>query len=595
MFFSLLLAAGLQMAAAPDTLQAVTVVADRGVVVSRTDTVRIQSLLDVGGTLLYVPGLYVGDYGSASGLKTASLRGLGSAHTAIYLDGVRVGNVQSGQADLGMLDLASLSNVVIDYAQNSLSFNTARPVFRNRPVAGTAKIAGGSFGTWQPYANVAVKLGERWSLSAHAGGLVTNGKFPLSDGSFRSNNDMKQLQTGIDLFGNLQGGDFHAKIYYNGSDRGTPGSLDWPSTDRQTDRNFGAQAVLKKSFSPLYTLNLSAKGAYDRLFYKSEWGDTDYKQTEFQLNSAHKFHLTSWWEVSLAADVAFDKLNSTLYQQQRWGTVLALATAFRWERFKADIALEYDGTFDKGVAPLHSLSPSADIRFTIVEGLDLVAFGRRAFRAPTFNELFYPGYGNSALKPEDAWMADLGVDFNRTLKNWQLEFRVDGYFNHLTNKIISAPSPDDPNVWMPYNVGKVQALGADVLGNVVYFTATGWMAGITVRYGYQKALDKTPDSYTFNQPIPYVAAHTLIINPLVAYKGWMLGATWNLRAGRRDSVGAMPNWNTVDIQFGKDFTLRTCTLGVRFTVRNLNNCRYETVSGYPMPGRSIMGGLVFNF
>ena len=595
MFFSLLLAAGLQMAAAPDTLQAVTVVADRGVVVSRTDTVRIQSLLDVGGTLLYVPGLYVGDYGSASGLKTASLRGLGSAHTAIYLDGVRVGNVQSGQADLGMLDLASLSNVVIDYAQNSLSFNTARPVFRNRPVAGTAKIAGGSFGTWQPYANVAVKLGERWSLSAHAGGLVTNGKFPLSDGSFRSNNDMKQLQTGIDLFGNLQGGDFHAKIYYNGSDRGTPGSLDWPSTDRQTDRNFGAQAVLKKSFSPLYTLNLSAKGAYDRLFYKSEWGDTDYKQTEFQLNSAHKFHLTSWWEVSLAADVAFDKLNSTLYQQQRWGTVLALATAFRWERFKADIALEYDGTFDKGVAPLHSLSPSADIRFTIVEGLDLVAFGRRAFRAPTFNELYYPGYGNSALKPEDAWMADLGVDFNRTLKNWQLEFRVDGYFNHLTNKIISAPSPDDPNVWMPYNVGKVQALGADVLGNVVYFTATGWMAGITVRYGYQKALDKTPDSYTFNQPIPYVAAHTLIINPLVAYKGWMLGATWNLRAGRRDSVGAMPNWNTVDIQFGKDFTLRTCTLGVRLTVRNLNNCRYETVSGYPMPGRSFMGGLVFNF
>ena len=583
------------MAAAPDTLQAVTVVADRGVVVSRTDTVRIQSLLDVGGTLLYVPGLYVGDYGSASGLKTASLRGLGSAHTAIYLDGVRVGNVQSGQADLGMLDLASLSNVVIDYAQNSLSFNTARPVFRNRPVAGTAKMAAGSFGTWQPYANVAVKLGERWSLSAHAGGLVTNGKFPLSDGSFRSNNDMKQLQTGIDLFGNLQGSDFHAKIYYNGSDRGTPGSLDWPSPDRQTDRNFGAQAVLKKSFSPLYTLNLSAKGAYDRLFYKSEWGDTDYKQTEFQLNSAHKFHLASWWDVSLAADVAFDKLNSTLYQQQRWGTVLALATAFRWERFKADIALEYDGTFDKGVAPLHSLSPSADIRFTIVEGLDLVAFGRRAFRAPTFNELYYPGYGNSALKPEDAWMADLGVDFNRTLKNWQLEFRADGYFNHLTNKIISAPSPDDPNVWMPYNVGKVQALGADVLGNVVYFTATGWMAGITVRYGYQKALDKTPDSYTFNQPIPYVAAHTLIINPLVAYKGWMLGATWNLRAGRRDSVGAMPNWNTVDIQFGKDFTLRTCTLGVRLTVRNLNNCRYETVSGYPMPGRSIMGGLVFNF
>ena len=69
-------------------------------------------------------------------------------------------------------------------------------------------------------------------------------------------------------------------------------------------------------------------------------------------------------------------------------------------------ALEYAGVWDKGGASWNSLSPSAGLRFTLLEGVDLVAFGRRAYRTPTFNELYYPGYGNPALKPEDAYLAD---------------------------------------------------------------------------------------------------------------------------------------------------------------------------------------------
>ena len=577
------------LAAQPDTLQAVTVVADRGVVVSRTDTVKIQSLLDVSGTLLFTPGVYVGDYGSAAGLKSASLRGLGSAHTAIYLDGVRVGNVQSGQADLGMLDMQDLSNVVVDYAQNSLSFNTARPVFDGKSVTGTVRLNAGSFGTWQPYGKVAVKMNDKWSLSAHAGGIVTNGKFPLADGGERTNNDLQQLQAGADLFGFIQGGSVHAKVFYNGADRGTPGSVSWPSTDRQQDRNFGAQAVVKKAFSPLYSLQLSAKGAYDKLFYQSEWGDTDYKQTEFQLNSAHKFHLNSWWEVSLAADAAFDKLNSTLYQQQRWTATGAVASVFRWERFKADVALEYAGTFDKGVAPLHSLSPSADVRLTLFDGLDLMAFGRRAFRTPTFNELYYPGYGNPELKPEDAWLADLGVDFTRHFGAWQLGARVDGFYNYLTNKIVSAPSAQDPSVWLPYNVGKARSYGVDAQANVTY-AAGDWMLGCTARYGWQKATDKETGA-----ALPYIAAHSFIVNPVASFKGWMASLTWTLKAGRKDAMGDMPNWNTLDASLGKDFVLGACSLGLRVSGRNLFNKRFETITGYPMPGRSVLGGLVFKF
>ena len=604
MLFSILSAALLSVSAAPDTLQAVTVVADRGVVVSRTDTVKITSTLDIASTLQTLPGLYVGNYGGYSGLKSASLRGFGSAHTAIYVDGVRVGNVQSGQADLGNLDLASFGSIVADYAQNSLSFITARPEFRNGPVTGTVSMQGGSFATWKPYGNIAFRLSPKVSLGAHVGGLVTKGAFPLSDGTVWGNNDMKQIQAGADLFGLLNGGDYHAKVSYNGADRGTPGSISWPSTDRQKDKNLAVQGLFRKTFGTFYTLNVSSKLALDNLYYFSEWGNNQYNQTEFQLNTAHKFRIKDWWTVTLAEDLTYDFLGKDLhssdadagaYSKYRLSGLTAVGSAFRFERFKADVALEYAYVVDKDASTWRSLSPSVDLRFTVAEGLDLVAFGRRAYRTPTFNELYYPGYGNPDLKPEDAWLTDVGVDFARPVGIWTLKARLDGYYNILSNKIISAPSPADPWVWLPYNVGKVNAWGADLLADA-HFASGNWKGGISARYGWQKALDKTPDSATLNEQIPYVARHTVVLGGDVDWKGLSLNAVFNLRAGRRDGTGEMPNWNTLDLTLGKSFCLgKAGEIGIKASAYNLFNNRYEVIRDYPMPGRSFMAGLEYKF
>ena len=583
------------LSAQPDTLQAVTIVADRGVVVSRTDTLFIRNHQDVSTALLQLPGVYVGDYGGVAGLKSASLRGFGSAHTAIYLDGVRVSNIQSGQADLGMMDLQSIGSVVADYAQNSLSFHTARPVFQDRKVSGTVRLQGGSFGTWLPYGRVNFRLGERWALSANAGAVLYKGDFPLESGNLRTNNDLRQLRGGLDLFGLLHGGDFHAKVYYNNVKRGTPGSIDWPSNDRQNDDNLLAQAVFRKSFTPVYTLHLSGKAALDKLYYQSEWGDSNYQQADFQLNTAHYFQIGEHWTASLAADASLDGMSGSVYNGRRFQTVAAAAIAYRSARVKARLAGEYNGVWDGSGASWNVLSPSADIRVVLVEGLDIQAFGRRGYRAPTFNELYYPGYGNPALKPEDGWLGDLGLDFHRTMGAWTLSARADGYYNWLTNKIISAPSADDPYVWLPYNVGKVQAWGADIQAGFI-FASGNWKAALNARYGWQQALDKTPDSYTFDQQIPYVARHSLVVNAEAGWKGWTLALLWNQRMGRWDASGKMPDWETLDLTFNKDFQLgKGMELGAFVSGRNLLNYRYDIVSGYPMPGINVLAGIRFQF
>ena len=597
MFLStLLFAAGLLVAETPDTLKAVTIVADKGVVVSRADTVALRADGTAADALLRFPGLGISDYGGLAGLKGANLRGLGTPHTDIYLDGVRVSNFQSGQNDLGMLPVETLGNVVVDYAQNSLSFRTAKPVFGRSPFAGRIGLQAGSFGTWMPSVRFDVKASERVAISAYASGILTKGDFPYGDANARrTGNDLKQIRAGYDVFGTLEGGQWQIKSYINASDRGTPGSLSWPSEDRQQDKNFILQGTLRKAFSDLYTLNVSAKGAYDNIFYKSAWGDSNYDFSDFQLNSSHTFRLTDFWAVSLAADIEHGALKATGYDAARTAAIAALGSAIRLGRFSADVAVEYRGTFDKGAAALNSVSPSLDLRFRILESLDITAFGRRAFRAPTFNELYYPGYGNPDLKPEDAWLTDLGIDWHRACGDWTFGAKVDGFYNFLKEKIISAPSAADPYVWLPYNIGRVEAWGADAVASARY--DDGRIAGgFSARYARQNALDKTPDSYTFDQQIPYVARHTVVLAGDFSVAGWRIDALWNWRGGRFDASGEMPNWNSLDLSLRK--TVKLCedsALTLFVTGKDLLDCRYELVRDYPMPGRSVLGGIEFKF
>lgn len=584
------------MAEAPDTLGAVTVVADRGVVVSRTDTVRIRHSISISDAFSSVPGIYVCDYGGLAGLKNVSLRGLGSPHATIYLDGVRVGNVQAGQTDLGMLDLGNCGDAVIDYAQNSLSFNTAKPLFGERDIKGNVRFRGGSFGTYEPSGRLDFKLSDKVCLSAAASALFSKGDFPLQDGTARMNNDIRQLRASVDSWGLMAGGDWHAKAYYNGAERGTPGSLSWPSTDRQKDCNAFIQGVVRKHFSPLYLFSASAKLSHDNLLYLSDWGNNRYTQTEAQVNSSHKFSITSWFDASLSADFQWDGLDSDLYDNARSSVFATVSAAFHPDRLKADLALEYAGTFDRGGQNRNTLSPSADIRWNALEGLDIVAFARRAYRTPTFNELYYPGYGNPDLKAEDAWLSDIGLEYHKAIgSGWSLQAKADGFLNYLKNKIVSAPTEEDPNIWLPYNIGIVHMAGADARMELI-FARGNWKTSFSARYSYQNAIDKTPDSYSYGQQIPFISKHTVCLGADFSYKGWFAVLGWNWRGGRYDSAGRIPDYNTLDLNAGKSIKLpKDFLLEVKFIARNLTDCRYELAGGYPMPGRAFYGEIDFKF
>lgn len=603
---------------AADTLEVATVTAERGMIVSRTDSVSLKGLADAGAALTKIPGLTLTDMGGQAGLKTVSLRGMGTSHTAIYIDGIRIGNLQSGQSDLGMLEMQDFRTAVIDYAQNSINFITERPqTYSGRKLTADITFKSGSFGTYLPYANLGWRISDRISMRVNAGGTFSKGDFSYTgtdtEGNTaemrRSGNDISKWRAGVDFFGGLTDGRWQAKAYFNSSDRGTPGSTDWPSSDRQKDRNMFIQGSLDKRFGK-YGLKISAKGSYDDLEYFTSWGDSQYGQGEFQLNTSHTYRIKDWWDITGALGGQADRLKSGNYAAGDDGSPAAdgimrlalrssIGTAITLERLKASLAVEYEGLRDISsgakTLSLGAVSPSVGIRFRITDGLDIAAFGRRAYRAPMFNELYYIGFGNRNLKPEDAWLTDIGMQWSHAIgRKWNITLKADGFFNWLDNKITSAPTASDPNIWLPYNIGKVFSAGTDISARAS-FSSNGWDGSISAEYTLVDAKDKSPDSVSYGKQIPYIARHSLTATGSIGWKGWELDAVWNMREGRSGSYGDLPGWNTLDISFSKSFRLgrkedgRSMNMSLR--ADNLTDMRYELSAGYPMPGRSLMAGI----
>lgn len=126
------------------------------------------------------------------------------------------------------------------------------------------------------------------------------------------------------------------------------------------------------------------------------------------------------------------------------------------------------------------------------------------FRAPTFNDLFFPGFSEPSLRPETSFSYDVGVD----QKLWENRLRLGlTYFrNEFTNLITFFLIPTPP-FSAAANVGKARAAGieftgeADLLDNLL----------ASLNYTYTDTEDLTTDRLLPREP-----RHR-----------WNIGLTWD--------------------------------------------------------------------
>lgn len=592
-------------------------------------------------------GIVIKDYGGVGGMKTVSMRGFGSQHTAISYDGLPVTDCQTGQIDLSKFSLENVEQISVNSgtddiflparlfaAANLIQIRTLRPKFDKRPFHIDFRFLGGSFGLWSPSVLLENRIVKRrnngFSLSSslNINYLQSDGRYPFTiyyggdnDSTSlekRSNSDVKSMNIEGNLFFTFDyTTQMDVKLYYYQAERGLPGAVIFYNThsrQRLYDQNaFGQVHFLKHFLKNVdYQLNAKFNYAYERYFdpdYLNAAGfaDNRYFQREYYLSNGVSYRPHKIVNLTLVNDLIFGNLtanlpNFILPSRLQVLTVLSAAVDTRFVQAKA--ALLHTGVANwakKGAAAdnVSRFSPSAgiSIRPMLSQDFHIRAFYKNIFRLPTFNDLYYNDFGNRDLRPENTHQFDLGLTYARSFlhKKMGISITVDGYYNRVKDKIVAIPSRN-LFTWMMLNFGAVKIAGMDANLVFDYEIIKQLKIDIVGSYSLQQAVDVSdPKSNTYRHQIPYTPLHSGSAS-LTLSTPWVDVSYTVVAAGKRYALqqnvpaNELKPYSDHSLALAKDFDVKgKVVLGYKLELLNLANRHYEIVRNYPMQGRSVRG------
>lgn len=618
-----------------DTLDASRVTALRSAAVPMTtmDRKTIEALpaTNVADAIRYFSGVQIKDYGGLGGLKTVNVRSLGTQHTGVFYNGVKIVNAQNGQVDLGRFGTDNIESITLYHAQKADLLQTASDLASAASVyikevepektALRASYKTGAFGTKNPGLYATYKGKVRASVDASF--LQSDGRYKFSFHEFandtvatRTNGDIKALRTEASLYWK----DFAFHGYLYNSERGLPGpvvrrvSEQYASKDRQWDRTVFVQGSWTKR---LGATSLQAKGKYTRDYcaYVQDPSknaavmpvDNRYWQSDAYVSAAASWQPVDW----LGAGLALDGRRNGFFSTAKYPAAAAVAHANRLTGLAAaqlavspgwgwhlQASILYSGIKNSAAgqaARYHKLTPAVIVSYKPAKQLRLRAFYKEIFRAPTFNDLYYTIGGRVNLNPEYTKILDAGADWESDLKflpGGKIKLSADVHKSKVWDKIVAVPGISQFR-WSVINYGKVDIKGAEL--NIGLESAIqDANFSITASWTWEDARDHTDkNSQWWDGHIAYSPEHSGSIAAFAAWKRFSLSASWLYTGKRYRDVAntrdnAMEPWYTTDLSLAYNYALGRLRGRITIDANNLLDQAYEVVTRYPMPGRHFM-------
>ena len=594
---------------APDTLSAATVSAARHIspATEKAPKEVLERAVTVADAIRDFSGVQLRDYGGVGGLKTINVRSLGSAHTAIFLDGVPIDNAQNMQPDLGRLDTEDLETVELYAGQKSELLQTAREYgsassLHLRSAMPTQRktvlrLKGGSFGTISPSITHEGRIATQLSGRLRIGAESSNGqyRFHVKDLDYdtvmvRSNCDIKAFKASGGLWYTPASGRYELSARYYDSERGIPGpvykqaSIYPMSSDRQADRSLSFQASGEQTLTS--TLRLMARARYSRDILEfldiSELDPAVSAQWNYYLQSTYVstslgWQAKPWLHLGAAVDGQHETLESKV-EASRSTIFTAVSAAILMDPWRASATLQYQVS-DDGYS---FLSPAFLLDWHPREDWEFGALVKRSCRLPSFNDLYYTAVPSMGLRPEQVWQFAARWCWDRNIGPWHFRAREELYHNRVRDKLIAVPNGSLFR-WMTYNLGEVRIWGDEISAQASYQGLTG----ITVRYSFQWAREPGND-----YQIPYIPLHSASFNLWGVWADIRLDIRGFLTGARLTSGSSRPEyrlapWTTWD----SSLSWSNNTVRLSLDVRNIFNEQYEVVLQYPMPGINVLGSV----
>ncbi len=528
----------------------------------------------VGEAVQYLAESYVRQTGPGpGGLLQASIRGSSPQQVLVLLDGVPLNATAQLGVNLATLSLFEVERVEVLRGPYSAIWGSGalggvihvvtRPTSRLRLRAGYGG-AGESL--------VAVGAGLQGGSATYSLGVEH-----LASRGFQPNADASRWTGTLHVTSQVtRDSEWTLRLHHTDGRYGLPGattSFCYPCPDRQSDRRTVLQLVWSQNEEREWSQRV-------RLWWYAD--GLDYTSPGYQSSATGSAYRVEWQRVvRLAGGAAFT--TGAEWQQSEYtltstfggfggrahmGSVFAQYDLLAGERTVLGLGLRYD---------LHSsyggqLNPRVGFVHFLTDTLRLRGGLGRTFRGPTFAELFFPGCSNPNLQPEVAWSADLGLEAELQPR---LVGRLNGFYTDAQNLIVGGCNPQ--------NVGSARVLGVSAeLGGLL---AEGWqvLANMTWSDGVDRG------SGTRLLRLPGWTANVMLRRELDGRNAFSVLVRY---VGERDDLDfssfpatrvTLPGHLTVGLRY----ELRFGGLAVSLGVDNLFDAQYETLRGYPAPGRTV--------
>ncbi|MDD4899478.1 MAG: TonB-dependent receptor [Candidatus Omnitrophica bacterium] len=538
------------------------------------------------------------DYGGIGGQKTIRMRGSTSSQVLVLMDGRPLNSPRDGTVDLSSIPVENVERMEVVYGPTSNLYGssamggTVNIITKTPPKEKQETHFTTSAGTFKTYLERLVHGGRVGRF-----GYLVSGGYESSAG-FRTNTafNSKDFNTKLEYDPNEQN-----NILFSGGFlknlQGVPGPVNNPDVDDK-QRNLKNYLDLAWSFKLDKTTELTSKiyNNYDRIEFMPNRMDS-----VFDTGAGKSIHATQTRGINL-------QLAKELFERNRFVGGLSYIGNFNdsteTAKHKYNIKAAYfDDQFDLTKKIKLSLgvrvddysnfgtqaSPSFTFLYKFNDNNKLHSVISRSFRAPTFNDLYWPndGFtrGNPNLKPEKGSTAELGFE-SRLNKYYQASLT---YYRSNYDELINwAPESADPlAIWSPTNIGSAVIQGVELEQQI---NLTNYFE-IGLGYTYLLAKDRKLHKFLNYQPqdkADFSLKFHDLNGLLLEFRGEFTGTRFH---DAENTVKVKPYF-VLNFAASKKFKH-----GITYYLNldNLLGKKYQAVRNYPSPGFSVTNGLKFDF
>lgn len=570
----IIVTAGRVAQTAEETLASVTVI-------TRRDIERRQTL-SVPDLLRGVPGISLSNNGGPGKSTSVFLRGTNSDHVLVLIDGVKVGSATLGSTAFEHIPVEQIERIEVVRGPRSSLYGSEAiggviQIF-TRKGGGVLKpsfsLGAGSYHTYKGSATVSGGGAESWfnvSLSGvdTRGFNACNGE-PNVAGCFTREPDQDGYRN---LSGNLRAG--------HRFDSGAEVDLHWLRTEGDTEfdgafenESETVQQILSAGLrlmpTDIWTLSLKAGRSRDE--------SDNFKDDAFSSRFDTERDTLSWQNdltpapehlLTLGVDYQDDRVSgSTSYTvAERDNVGLFGQYLGRFGMHELQASLRGDDNEQFGGQITGSLAWGYDFG----GGLRITASYGTAFKAPTFNELYFPGFGNPNLSPEESSSIEAGIGDTTAPGSWSV---------HLYQTDIDDLIAFDADIFAPANIDSARIRGLEAIldARLGQWDLSG---NLTLLDPINKG-----DGPNRGKRLPRRAKQSLRLDLDRSFGRYSLGATL-LGVGRRyDDIAndrELDGYITLDLR--GEYRLAQAWR-VQARIVNLFDEEYETAAFYNQPGRS---------